>query len=79
MLVCVFRYSSILKSRITTLSHPQHKFKVDMNAQQYNLSGTAILNPNQCLVVIEGGPKGIKAYKNLMLRRIEWDVEEGMK
>jgi U4/U6 small nuclear ribonucleoprotein PRP3 len=25
------------------------------------------------LVLIEGGPRAIKKYKNLMLRRIKWD------
>jgi U4/U6 small nuclear ribonucleoprotein PRP3 len=58
--------------RVDDLSHPQRKFKVDMNAQQLNLTGVAILNPQQSLVVVEGGPKGIKAYKKLMLRRIDW-------
>ena len=26
-------------------------------------------------MVVEGGPKGIKAYKKLMLRRIDWVME----
>jgi hypothetical protein len=26
------------------------------------------------LVVVEGGPKAIKFYKNLMLKRIKWDT-----
>ena len=59
--------------RIDDLSHPQHRFKVDQNAQQYNLTGTAILNTELNLVVVEGGPKGIKAYKTLLLRRIDWN------
>jgi U4/U6 small nuclear ribonucleoprotein PRP3 len=25
------------------------------------------------MVIVEGGPKGIKAYKKLMLRRIDWN------
>ncbi|KAI8825592.1 pre-mRNA processing factor 3-domain-containing protein [Fimicolochytrium jonesii] len=58
--------------RINDLSHPQHKFKVDMNAQQHNLTGCAILHAGSNLVVVEGGPKGIKAYKKLMLKRIDW-------
>lgn len=60
-------------NRITNLSYPKHKFKVEMNAQQLQLTGCVILN-NKCnLVVVEGGPKGIKSYKKLMLRRIDWD------
>ncbi|KAI8930068.1 hypothetical protein BC831DRAFT_395620 [Entophlyctis helioformis] len=62
--VCVFR--------VKNLSHPQHKFKVDKNAEQYNLTGTAILYTDFSVVIVEGGPKGIKAYKKLMLRRIDW-------
>ncbi|KAL2913551.1 U4/U5/U6 small nuclear ribonucleoprotein prp3 [Polyrhizophydium stewartii] len=58
--------------RINDLSHAQHRFKVDKNAQQYNLTGVAIVHPGLNLVVVEGGPKGIKAYRKLMLRRILW-------
>ncbi|CAG8768678.1 33344_t:CDS:10, partial [Gigaspora margarita] len=45
---------------------------LDMNAQQLGLSGTVIINPNFTVVIVEGGPKAIKYYKKLMLRRIDW-------
>src|SRR5438552_18529573 len=48
------------------------KFKVEKNAQQLGLTGTVIINPNFSVVIVEGGPKSIKHYKNLMLRRIDW-------
>lgn len=33
------------------------------------------MDPNLfSLVVVEGGPKAIKFYKNLMLKRIKWDT-----
>jgi len=48
------------------------KFKVDRNAQQLGLTGCVIINPNFSIVVVEGGPKAIKFYKKLMLRRIDW-------
>lgn len=33
------------------------------------------LDPNLfSLVVVEGGPKAIKFFKSLMLRRIKWDT-----
>jgi hypothetical protein len=33
------------------------------------------VNPSAfSLVVAEGGPKAIKFFKNLMLRRIKWDT-----
>ncbi|KAI9098033.1 pre-mRNA processing factor 3-domain-containing protein [Phlyctochytrium arcticum] len=61
--------------RVGDLSLPQHKFKVDMNAQQLNLTGAGIIYPDFCVVVVEGGPKGINAYKKLMLKRIDWEAE----
>ncbi len=38
------------------------------------MSGAAILSPGggMDVVVVEGGPKGIKFYKRLMLHRIDW-------
>ena len=50
-----------------------------MNAKQLSLNGFCLicdkasgLNfPN--LIVVEGGPKAIKFYKKLILRRIHWD------
>ncbi|CAG8511816.1 6523_t:CDS:10 [Funneliformis caledonium] len=62
--VCVFK--------VNDLSHPKMKFKVDTNAQQLGLTGTVIINPNFSVIMVEGGPKGIKYYKRLMLRRIDW-------
>ncbi|KAJ1930605.1 U4/U5/U6 small nuclear ribonucleoprotein prp3 [Tieghemiomyces parasiticus] len=63
--------------KVQNLSHPQHKYKVDTNAQQLQLTGVAIMNPTQGLVVVEGGAKSLKAYKKLMLRRIQWDMDPG--
>ncbi|KAJ3043928.1 U4/U6 small nuclear ribonucleoprotein Prp3 [Rhizophlyctis rosea] len=61
--------------KIDDLSHPQHKFKVDKNATQHELTGVAIVYSGMNLVIVEGGPKGIKFYKNLMTRRIDWSGE----
>ena len=55
------------------MDHPHYKFKVNKNAQQYNLSGTGIMYPTFNLVIVEGGPKGIKQYKNLLLKRMDWN------
>eukprot|EP00808_Paulinella_micropora_P010808 g70267.t1 len=58
------------------LTNPKRRFKVDVNAQQYNLSGcVAMWNDINC-VVVEGGPKGIKRFKRLMLNRIKWTASE---
>lgn len=66
--------------KIDKLTEPHLKFKIDMNAQQYHLGGFCLIAdynmapsdlPN--LVLIEGGPRAIKKYKRLMLRRIKWN------
>lgn len=44
-----------------------------MNAQQHQLTGIVIVHPKCNIVIVEGGPKAIKAYKKLMLRRIDWN------
>jgi hypothetical protein len=65
------------------LIHPKIRFKVDINASQYYLSGVALLcedkdSPEATfgLVCVEGGPKAIRRYKKLMLRRIKWDTAD---
>ncbi|KAK0533444.1 U4/U5/U6 small nuclear ribonucleoprotein prp3 [Tilletia horrida] len=61
-----------------------HKIKVRRNAEQYGLTGVTVFHPSFALVVVEGSAKDIKAYKHLMLNRIDWreggriiDVETG--
>lgn len=61
--------------RIKDLSNHSNKFKVDINAQQYHLTGCVLVYPNVNLVVVEGGPKAQKKYKKLMLHRIKWNPE----
>ncbi|KAG0767929.1 hypothetical protein G6F57_002115 [Rhizopus arrhizus] len=59
--------------KIKSCSHPKHRYKIEMNAQQHQLTGMVIINPKCNIVIVEGGPKSIKAYKKLMLRRIDWN------
>ena len=70
--------------RVEDFSDPKHRFKVDVNAQQYFLSGTVVLcqEPDDgesrrgfSVVVVEGGPKGLKKFIRLMLKRIAWDTK----
>lgn len=68
MLINVF-----LNFRIKNCSHPKHRYKIEVNAQQHHLTGMVIIHPKCHLVIVEGGPKSIKAYKKLMLRRIDWN------
>lgn len=50
------------------------RFKIDVTAQQFNLTGCAILFDvgGINLVVVEGGPRAIRKFCGLMLRRIKW-------
>lgn len=63
---------TLLSSRVRTLSDPAQRFKVRKNAEQLNLSGLTIYNPNFCMVYVEGAAKFIRNYKRLMLHRIAW-------
>jgi len=59
--------------KVLNLSDEKHRYKVDINAQENNLTGRAVLFGNCNLVLVEGGPKAILRYKKLMLRRIDWN------
>ena len=59
---------------VKDMSHPYHRAKVDLNAQQYKISGGVLecQNPPLACVICEGGPKAIKKYSRLMLVRMKW-------
>lgn len=63
------------------LLDPTHIFKVNMNAKQLALNGL-IIKPNNelsqfpALVLIEGGIRAVKFYKNLMINRIRWSEND---
>ncbi|KAI7824913.1 pre-mRNA processing factor 3-domain-containing protein [Kickxella alabastrina] len=58
--------------RVSNLAHPQHRYKVQVNAKEMHLTGVALACPRMGLVVVEGPEKLVRAYKKLMLRRIDW-------
>eukprot|EP00249_Psilotum_nudum_P011339 c23111_g1_i1 orf=19-3165(+) len=58
--------------RVNDLSHPQTRFKVDINAQENRLTGCVVMCDEMSVVIVEGGSKSIKRYGKLMLRRINW-------
>ena len=62
-------------NRVTDLSNGSHKFKVETNAKQLFMTGAVVLFQDINVVVVEGGPKQQKKYRQLMLKRIKW-VEE---
>lgn len=41
--------------RVRDMSNPALKFKVDMNAQQYHLTGCVLLYQDVNIVIVEGG------------------------
>mmetsp|Transcript_1777 Transcript_1777/g.4107 ORF Transcript_1777/g.4107 Transcript_1777/m.4107 type:complete len:750 (-) Transcript_1777:52-2301(-) len=59
---------------VKDMSHPYHRAKVDLNAQQFNLSGGVVecLSPQISCVIVEGGPKAVKKYIRLMNVRMKW-------
>eukprot|EP00741_Cyanophora_paradoxa_P014673 tig00020816_g14151.t1 len=65
--------------RIDRLEHKQHKYKVDVNAQQNLLTGVAIVREGCSAVIVEGGAKSIKRYSRLMLHRIDWSTRPAKK
>lgn len=62
--------------RCGDLEDAQRLFKVVKNAEQYFLTGRAIIQKECNVVVVEGGPKGIKKYTRLMLHRIQWGGDD---
>lgn len=69
--------TQVLVFRIKDLSNKRHLFKIDMNAQQFHLTGCCISCPGVAnIVIVEGGPRAIKRYKKLMVRRIKWTEDQ---
>jgi len=59
---------------VQDMSHPYHRAKVDLNAQQLMITGGVLEceSPSMACVIVEGGPKAIQKYKRLMLVRMKW-------
>eukprot|EP00186_Timspurckia_oligopyrenoides_P002396 CAMPEP_0182441732 /NCGR_PEP_ID=MMETSP1172-20130603/720_1 /TAXON_ID=708627 /ORGANISM="Timspurckia oligopyrenoides, Strain CCMP3278" /LENGTH=516 /DNA_ID=CAMNT_0024636215 /DNA_START=110 /DNA_END=1660 /DNA_ORIENTATION=- len=52
--------------------NPKTRFKVQINAEQYHLSGCFLFYREFNVVVVEGGSKALRKFTNLMLNRIPW-------
>jgi len=61
--------------KVKSFANPSKKFKVQMNAKQLQMTGTILMLEDINVVVVEGGPKQQKFFKNLMLNRIKWADE----
>ncbi|KAK3304482.1 pre-mRNA processing factor 3-domain-containing protein [Chaetomium strumarium] len=62
----------VLVFKIGSLANGQHRYKININATQWGLTGVCIMHPRFNVVVVEGGEHSIKNYKKLMLHRIDW-------
>jgi U4/U6 small nuclear ribonucleoprotein PRP3 len=63
--------------KVDRLLDPSQIFKVNMNAKQLALNGFVIKPSSEyskfpTMVLVEGGIRAVKFYKNLMLKRINW-------
>jgi U4/U6 small nuclear ribonucleoprotein PRP3 len=58
--------------RIISVENAQHRYKIDVNAHQLQLTGVLIEYPECNVVIVEGGAKALRKYQSLMLRRIDW-------
>merc|ERR1712048_1321814 len=69
--------TGVLVFKIKDLANKRHLFKIDMNAQQFHLTGCCIGCPGVAnIVIVEGGPRASKRYKKLMTRRIKWTEDQ---
>jgi hypothetical protein len=59
---------------VNDLDAPRLRYKVDINAQSWLLTGTALIcqQGHVNLVLVEGGPRAIKKFTRLMMHRIKW-------
>ncbi|GMH63771.1 hypothetical protein TrST_g12045 [Triparma strigata] len=58
---------------VLDISHRLHRAKVDLTAQQNNLSGIVLeCKDLGCVLVVEGGSKAIKRYTRLITHRMKW-------
>ncbi|ORM41401.1 U4/U6 small nuclear ribonucleoprotein Prp3 [Babesia sp. Xinjiang] len=62
---------------LKSLTNPKLLFKVDVNAQQFHLTGCCIVASHApCIVVVEGSKLSVKRYIKLLMRRIKWEDNE---
>lgn len=41
--------------KVGSLARPQHRFKVDVNAQENHMTGAAVVTDSFAVVIVEGG------------------------
>jgi U4/U6 small nuclear ribonucleoprotein PRP3 len=62
--------------KVRPLTHPQNKFKLNVNANDLKISGCVINATNEGLwmVIAEGGQKAITKFSNIIEKRVNWDL-----
>jgi U4/U6 small nuclear ribonucleoprotein PRP3 len=69
--------TQVLVFKVRDLTNKRHLFKIDMNAQQFHLTGICITCTGVAnIVIVEGGPRAVKRYRKLMLRRVKWTEDQ---
>lgn len=58
--------------KIDSLANGRHRFKISKNAEQMGGFGLCLMSGRFSLVLFESGEHSMKAYKKLMLNRIDW-------
>ncbi|KAH0472810.1 MAG: uncharacterized protein KVP18_001009 [Porospora cf. gigantea A] len=80
-----WKQSELTKTMVHVAVYSVHKdlddlklfFKIAKNADQLHLTGVAVYFKGRGnLVVVEGGPRAVRRYKRLMLRRIQWSPSQ---
>lgn len=64
---------SVAVYRINSLRDDAVKYKVETNAKQMYLTGVAVMHHDVNVIIVEGGAKGMKQYRKLMMHRIKWE------
>lgn len=55
------------RQQVGDLSNPQLRFKVDVNARENHLTGSALLADDFSMVIVEGGPKTLNRWALALL------------
>lgn len=59
---------------LPNVENESNRFKICINAEQFNLSGVLLINSLCSMVLVEGGPNGIRKYSRLLMERMDWNL-----
>lgn len=58
--------------KVDNLSFGKHRYQIDINAKQNDLTGICVVHPKMNLIIVEGGQHSVHNYRKLMLNRVRW-------